>query len=297
MIEPHLCTLQQARDEMGADNATDLDYTFRTLPQMGVEIQNHKHAVFEPVYRTVRIYPSPVTVRPGYRVLKLIDPVNGWDLHALDITVVQNGNRALAWGEDVEFHMGRSDELYMLKACDLWERGAAGCSTTRQPYAVELTGWFGYRQNYPLEGWHLVDHLNYDIDESVLQMEVVGTLNATGFDARSPRFSPGHLLKIVTGEAAELVRVMLYAPEDIDGSVMPIRRGENNSTPIPHVAGDEIYVWSVQPEVIQAMQRWVDLRYDRRGTFDTRVIQDGAAVDHPGDMPEDVRKILWRLQI
>lgn len=299
MIEEHYCTLQQARDEMGADNATDLDYTFRTVPQMSREISNFKRAMFEPVRRTVTIYPSPATVSPNYRSLQMIDPATSWRLHALELLSVTNGTRALDWGTDVTFYHGQSDRLYMVKTCDLWT-WAAGCAQSAAEYSVTLDGWFGFRRNYPAEGWHEIDALNDDIDASATGIDLLGALADAGYDGRHPKLSPGHLIKVVTvdgeNEAVELMRVMIVPPLPNEHGI-DVRRGENGTVAIPHTAQDKVYVWSVQPEIVQAAQRWIDLRYDRRGTFDTRVISDGVSIDHPGDMPVDVRKILGRLVI
>lgn len=113
-----------------------------------------------------------------------------------------------------------------------------------------------------------------------------------GVDAfnRAPRFSPGQLLRIGTGNDFRLIL-------DVDKSnktltVLPSARG---STSTSQAAGTAIYIFQPEEAIQRAALRWASYLYKRRGSFsgsEVDALTGNVLTNFPQDAPQEVSNIL-----
>lgn len=295
------CTFEVARRELKNAKTIKLDYLMDILTSVSSSIDLECQEEFEPIHESRIVYPSPVTVSRDTSVLTLKDPETQRHMRLLDLEAVVSGTKTLVVGTEVGLYNAPepSRKLKLLKHhlswsrfChgNLWWGGDSGWGWGCAPgdrYAVQITGWWGYRERYATDGWRKVDKLAAGINDSVEALTVSGGINLRSYNGSKPRFAPGLLLRI----DEEVMRVL-----EVDNSktVPLLLRGVKGTDPDAHLATADVYVWSVQPEIVRAAQRWVTLLQGRQGVFETSQITDVGILRYPDDMPSDVRNILRR---
>lgn len=159
---------------------------------------------------------------------------------------------------------------------------------------IQVTGTWGYRTNYPDEGWtDSTQRLTNAIDatQGTLAVANVSAMNEAG---EIPCLDVGHLLKVET----EWMQTLAV---NTTTNVLTVQRGVNGSTAAAHLAGIAVETWSVQPEIRRACSRWLGYWYTRRGAFETvkNDLAQGRVIIYPDDAPAEVVHILeqtrdWR---
>lgn len=292
----YLCTLADVRRELNANETIDDDYLMGLIPPVSRELNLACNEQFEPTHETFSVFPSPVTISPDRTVLEMRDAETHRPIRLLEVEAVTNGTRVLLVDDpdpEVSLYSGQPSRKLMLNQwCQYWDR-VCGCvaNSRRVRYSVTITGWKGYREGYPLAGWSQVDTVDQDMEISGDDLFIRDGTSGFAANGTTPKLSPGALFKIED----ELLR--FYAADTGDDEHLLCRRGQNGTTAVAHVAGEEglpLMIWSVEPDIVRAAQRWVNLLYSRRGTFDTATITDIGMIKHPGDMPDDVKAFLWR---
>lgn len=165
--------------------------------------------------------------------------------------------------------------------------------------AIQVTGIWGYRQNYPIEGWtdslQVVTNVSgMDASQTTFTVANVGGTDAYG---RTPALSPGNTIQIDT----EWMQVLAV---NTNTNTVTVLRGINTpgfTSTATHAQNAKVYTWSVQPEIARAAARWIGYWYDRRGAYD-QVKSDlavGRVSIYPEDAPAEVMHIIeqtrdWR---
>lgn len=301
--ESWLCTPDAVKLEMnsseGGGNTISEEYLQWMIPLVSREIENECGREFEPTPDTRTFYPNPVTVTPDYRVLTLREGKR--DHYVGELRAVTNGTHALVLGTDVALHPDGITPRRKLRALKrgLWTRTQAACDG-RDDYAVQVEADFVYRDRYSTDGWMLSgSKLQAELPASSDAATITGRVtdaHYSGFSGKfRPRFSVGMLLRVGIDESREFMRVVAVQPAEAEEEpdVLILRRGEKDTDAALHAVDTDIYIWSVQPEIVRACMRWVDLWYGRRSAFETTTITDVGLIRHP-EMPADVKALLWR---
>jgi len=156
-------------------------------------------------------------------------------------------------------------------------------TNSNSEYVISVTGVWGYNELYATRAWKLITTLNE-----------VGILNATdttftltsaaGLDATG-----GQIIKIDN----ELMQTKSKAGADLTVEA----RGENGSTAATHAIASSVYLWMVQPEVVEATLEITNGIYKRRtgeNAESSSVLTTGGVIITPRDIPDLARGILMK---
>lgn len=153
---------------------------------------------------------------------------------------------------------------------------------------TQITGVWGFHSDYANAYINTLDTVRDNPLTAVATTLTVTSI--TGVDAygRTPRFSPGQLLKVEN----ELLGVLSVHDDVVD--TLTVLRGANGTTAAAHAQGTAIYTYEVDLPANQAALRWACYPYKRRGdygmsTFDTNT---GVYTKLPFDAPGDVIGII-----
>lgn len=153
--------------------------------------------------------------------------------------------------------------------------------------SVSVTGVWGHHSDYS-SAWLNVDTVQNagGINSSTTSITVA---SASGADllGRSPRLSPGMLLRI-DSEWLALTAV--------SSNTLTVMRGQRGSTAAAHDLGAAIAVWQVEAPVQAAAARWAAYLVKRQGAFaSSEADPSGMTITrYPKDMPDDVAAALAR---
>lgn len=157
--------------------------------------------------------------------------------------------------------------------------------STNPQRAITVTGVWGFHDAYD-NAW--LDSGDTVVDApltSAAKTITVNDVEDTDAMFRSPRFSPGHVLKIED-------EFLYVADVDHTQNKLGVIRGIQGSTAAEHAAATQIFIYEPVSAVHLAATLWLDYMYTRRGTYE-QVTYDGvAAVAMPGDAPEIVKGVL-----
>lgn len=154
--------------------------------------------------------------------------------------------------------------------------------------SIALAGVYGYRRNYPEEGWQGSGQTVLDAPLSSSATTVTVANHAV--------FSPGHLLQI-EAEWLLVSETTLVENEDPtpDVHTLTVQRGVRGSTAVAHDATTPISIWEPQPQIRRAASRWAAFLYQRRASFEIkkRDGMTGTVIEElPADAPQEVQNIL-----
>lgn len=143
--------------------------------------------------------------------------------------------------------------------------------------AIAVTGVWGYRTNYPTNGWATI---------SGATATVGTTTGLTITMSSSAALSPGMLVQI----ESEVMQVATV-PDDV--SFTTTERGARGTTAATH-SGVAISIWEPEPPVERAATLWAAHLYEKRGVFDQFRIDTptGIIKQFEPDMPQEVAALL-----
>jgi hypothetical protein len=283
-----LCTLAQAKAELKADTTTDDQWVLDNIPLVSQRILNWTRQRYVPYIQTQYYDSFGPHISDTYRRLDLgraillptmvIDSLDNTLVLNTDYVLVQQDSPAMqlqlisskVWGWSYGFGFGSG--LFWI----------APGSYLRK---ITVTGQWGYRSNYPNEGWgDSGQTLGGALSDSATSI----TLSSVA------AFSPGHVLQLDT-EWLQCTAV------DTATKTLTVQRGINGSTKASHLISTPISLWSVQPEIQRACVRWLGYWYQRRGSYEAvkNDLAQGKVVIYPDDAPAEVVHILeqtrdWR---
>jgi len=306
-----LCTLSQVRREIKVLTGDTVDdpYLIENIPRISTRINNITRQRYIPWYELYYYDAFGPGIDDVYRKLDLgrpiLTPVTVVD--ALKNTLVLNTDYVVVPQDSPGVQLQRINVIFG------WSYGIGyGIGFWLAPIqfqrAIQITGIWGYRTNYPFEGW--VDSLQALTDTGGINgTDVVSTFKVTdpgaiNSNAQTPAIDVGNVLQLtntsVTPNTYEWMQVIAVNETN---KTLTALRGINGSTKQAWPLGTEVFTWDVQPEINKACVRWVAYAYSRRGAFEA-VKNDlspaGAKTYvYPDDAPADVIHILeqtrdWR---
>ncbi len=144
--------------------------------------------------------------------------------------------------------------------------------------SIELEGVWGYRTDYPLQGWRLS---GTSVNDNPLNSSATTVTAVNG-----AFFSPGDMIRM--DDEWCLVG-------NVSSNNLTVERGVRGSTAASHTQGTAIHIWSAQPQIVRAALRWAAFLYRNRGNFSVRKFDalGGTVVEQlPADAPQEVQNIL-----
>lgn len=275
-------TLADVRQELAANSTVGDAEVMRRLRQVSARIDSMFHVLnlFVPSIAVRSIPLNAWNISSANRTLMLRNDEGGIS-PILSLTGVGIGSRTLVVGSTVNIYPTASAPAYALQlACcqDLTWHGYCTDATS-----AAITGVWGYHTDYA-HAWLEVDTLAAALNSSATTLTVADVDGENAY-AETPRISAGHLLQI-GAEWMEVVKT------NTGTNVVTVRRGVNGSTAAAHDLGDEVSVFLVNEDIRRAVARQTSFQYSRRGAYETRRVQDLAAVDYPSDLLAEVENLL-----
>ena len=157
--------------------------------------------------------------------------------------------------------------------------------------SIAVTGIWGYHTYYAGAWLASGDTVQATLAAAA---DYVQVQDASALDSlrRSPRFSPGQLLRFgATLDYAEVLEV----DTDTSPDRLYLRRNARGSTAIEHAATTPISIWQPEAAIERAALRWVGYLYKRRGSFENTQFDGVTVTTFPPDMPKEVEDILETL--
>ena len=153
--------------------------------------------------------------------------------------------------------------------------------------AIAITGIWGWRDRYSIEGWQLSgDAIKTTALTAVTTDTTVKVTDADGTNwiGDTPRFDRGMLIRI----DSEYMSIVSTNTTDNELTVIRAARG---STLAAHDVAATIDVFVVQPEIVRATQLLAFFDYARRGKI-AQVTFDGVTTVEGIEVPNEVAEIL-----
>jgi len=153
--------------------------------------------------------------------------------------------------------------------------------------AIAITGIWGWRDRYSIEGWQLSgDAIKTTALTAVATDTTVKVTDADGTNwiGDTPRFDRGMLIRIDS-------EYMSVVATDTDNNTLTVIRAARGSTLATHEIAATIDVFVVQPEIVRATQLIAFFDYVRRGKI-VQVTFDGVTTVEGIEVPNEVAEIL-----
>jgi hypothetical protein len=297
-----LCTLAQAKAEIKADASQTVndDWVIANIPLVSTRINNLTRLRFVPYIQQHYYDAFGTFIDDVQRKLDLGRPI------LLPTAVHDAFGNDLVYGTDYVC-TPQDGPFYQLQLISQtvygWSYGFGfGTYFWIAPgqflRAIQITGHWGYRANYPAEGWtNSLQALTTTLNATDT-VSTFGVTDPNGYDANAlaPAISVGNVLQM-NGEWMQTVAVNASSKE------VTAVRAINGSTIATHSTTTPVYTWSVQPEITRAAARWIAYWYSRRGAFEA-VKNDLSSAGaktyvYPEDAPAEVLRIIeqtrdWR---
>ncbi len=161
------------------------------------------------------------------------------------------------------------------------------CKYTTDPEdAIAVVGTWGRGGGWIGSG----DTLGAELLDTALTASVA---DADGADVRnrSPRFSPGMLIRI--GDEYIQVRAV-----DVENDTITLFRAQRGTAAATHALGTAIDVWYPDRTIARAAMRFASFLYRRQGEYATRKVEGMTETSYPKEMPDDVYLMtvpFWRI--
>lgn len=147
---------------------------------------------------------------------------------------------------------------------------------------IVISGFWGTRTRYGSEGFFDSAVTCPVMTDSQLQIVVSDVAGADAY-GRTPRFSPGNLLRI-EDELAEVIDVATST------KTLTLRRGLRGTAAATHAAGQPIRIWEPEYDIVTCATRQAALLYARRGSYqEVTSFPEGVNVRYPSDLLAEVR--------
>lgn len=161
------------------------------------------------------------------------------------------------------------------------ETGSWNEYTGTRKNAIQITGYWGYHPEYS-DAFTTLTALNGGINSSVTTVTV----------DNGAVLSPGMMLRIVTDDTPEFMRVLSIATH-----VATVKRGINGTTAAAHLDNTEVEVYEPMAQVASKVARQAAYIVHRRGAFeDKRIIpESGVSIQYSWDLLPDVQSVIKRL--
>ena len=268
--------LRDAREQANVQSSTSTsedDYLLSVLRFTSRRCEAITGLEFAP--RIDTLYLDALDIDPD--VLRLPAPL-------LSITTVTDGqSNSLTQGTDFNVWPRSSTPYRTLRMLDS-AAYAWNLYSTEWMDAISITGIWGWRRQYATAWLSTGD----TVQDAPLADDAVtlAVSDADGADAygRTPRFSPGQLLKIES-EYLEVLAV------DTSTDTLTVTRGAQGSTAAEHAASTVIYVWEAEPAIQRATLVWAAYLLARRGQYEQVKFDGIGAVSFPADAPAEVMNI------
>lgn len=301
-----LCTLAQAKSELKVplNDTTDDQYLIDSIPMVSTRIVNFTRQRYIPYYELYKYDAYGPGIDDVYRQLDLGRPLllPTVVVNALQQTLVLNTDYITVPQDSPGYQLQLINQTYYG-----WSYGFGwGTFGWIVPFAwqnaIQVTGIWGYRNNYPADGW--VDS-NQTLTLSIVAGQKRFKVSSTSdYDANgmSPAISAGNVLQFISDDGLTYEWCQVLAVQD-DNYVLTNRaiNGSSATSTGAWPNGTKVYTWSVQPEINRAALRWIGYWYTRRGAYEAvkNDLSSMRTLTYPGDMPDDVRAILeqtrdWR---
>jgi hypothetical protein len=207
----------------------------------------------------------------------------------LEVTTLTNGDGAVIQPAEYQLHpRGQSPAISIrLNPSGVvhWDRPVNG-----DPVAsIAVTGVWGYHAAYAQAWIPSGDSIatGGGINTTATSFAVADADGPDGW-GRTPRFSPGQLLRI-GAEYMALVAVSM--------NTLTVVRGQRGSTAAAHSTGAAIAVWQPDEAIGEACVEWAAYVYQRQGRYqDTTVDVAGVGANYPKDIPPRVAGLLARFR-
>lgn len=278
-----LCTLANVKDELKAPTtqaADDLrllgyiDSLTRRFDKIG-------GMLLQPRIYTIKITVTSMNTNVSAGTLTLPDML-------LEPQTITSSGQPLVYGTDV---LAEPYGIFPIRTLRLSDTSGL-CSTwypTGTPIrdTVVITGFFGYRDFYDLDGWITsTDSIQTPGGISATTTSITVT-DVDGVDLynMAPRFSPGNLLRIED----EMLEVRAV---NTTTNILTVMRGVRGSTAATHAQSTTIYNWNAPLDLVGACARSVAARYARRGAYEQVTVSDIATSVFPRDLLSEVYDVI-----
>jgi len=303
----YLCNLPELAGEIEGDTKSVEDYLLKSIiPAASYGVADELSEEFEPVLATRTVWPSPAHMTHNGRVVEIVDADSLRPMRIMELQTMTIGGKDQTIDTDVTlYHQAPTRKIQLLKgtAHELfysssahafssaffgWPNTYGDGNLTRLSVPVDIKAWWGFRSGGLTKGWKKITKLSGDIDDAINDIILTASVDPEGPSAITyAKLSPGGLIKVDD----ELMRITSYG-DDPTGIVC--ERGVNGTDPDTHDDQTDIYVWIVEPIITRATQRWGAQLFAQKDLFWTETETSIRGVTEPGDMPNDVRRILER---
>jgi hypothetical protein len=248
-----------ARGQAASTDATDDIVIVDLLEQASRYLDEKTARQYYPTIET-RVYdvPSSRELRLRADLLSVISLTNGdGTAIASDQYVLESANNTPYWKLKLRSY-----------ATDYWLPDTANGIEQ----AVELNGWFGYRERFAQRAWQSVGTLGAAITDTT----TLAFTMATGHTV-----VPNQILKV----DSEIYNVSVVATD----TITPVVRGDNGSTAATHSNGATVYKWVSEENARGAVLEIAHSAYQRRtgkNTGESATITGAGIVLTPRDIPK-----------
>ncbi len=272
------CTLDRAKTEIKTSstaNATEDAYIFRAVQAVTRRVQTLAGGAnidFEPYYEIRYFDAVPENIDSRRRMFHLHD-------YLLEVDTLTVDTTNLVWNTDVTPYPRTRTPYKILRLTSNTHTWYPQCNSTDTlpEEKVVITGWWGYKERADVDGW-LSSMDTVQNNPLTAGSATITVADADGADSKSrtPRFSPGNLLRIEDEMCA------VYAV-DTTSNILSVFRGVRGTTAVAHNAGTAIQIWEVEEDIQRVTARWAAMLYARRGAFEQVQLGDLATVTFPAD--------------
>lgn len=272
-------TLAQVKAELkavtSASSTTEDAYLLAALNMVTARIKRLTRIDYEPTYAT-RVYNTfPDQISTLTNTLDLPD-------YLLLPTSITLHGIALAWGTDVKGWPGTKTPyraLRLTSSTKTWYPPSRLYADAIE--GLSITGWFGASYNYPAAWLASGDTVQDNpLSSSATTITVTDADGADGL-GRTPRFSPGNLIR-VEDECCAVLAV------NTGTNVLTVQRGARGTTAAAHVQGIAISTWQPELDVQRITARHAGQLYARRGAYQSAEIGDLGTIQYPADLTLEI---------
>jgi hypothetical protein len=272
-------TLDDARRELGTTttNTTADAQLFSHLTTVSRRVHDLTGLDFEPVRATEYLPIRADLIRSDLRLYYLPRP-------ALALNAVTIYNTSLTVGTHVRGWPTNKTPFRAIQLVATDGDWAATYYDSNYDPLITVDATWGYHPTYPT-AWHTADAvLNVGGITSGGTSITVTDADGTDWQGMTPRFSPGHLLRI----ESEYLRVTAV---NTVTNALTVVRAINGTTAAAHALSAAIETWTPEPAIRQAVARQAALLYKRQGAL-TAPTQMGMGGSYPPDLLSDLYAVL-----
>jgi hypothetical protein len=184
--------------------------------------------------------------------------------------------------EPVAVNTDRTPYIFLRRLDRTWAYSTDGVGQ------IQVTGYWGFGRN----GMYFKDSGDKVEDNPLAASSrtiTVGNSGGEDYFFTTPRFSRGNLLRLVSVNGTEFVKVL----KETGTTSLGVERGVNGTTAVEHPLNTPIEVWYPEPAIVRAVARWTAYLVSKRMRF-ASVSGDGLGGNtvFPKDIPLEIQNIL-----